>query len=132
MNALNKADRSHWRAALDQRAAELQGELSNAAADERDAGALSPRTTVQDDADVAEERIRDALRAAEARRDLDELRDIRTARERLACGSYGECVDCGVQIPRARLEAMPASARCVECQARHERAQAVEGRVAGT
>ena len=31
------------------------------------------------------------------------------------------CLDCGLEIPKARLEARPASVRCVECKAIKER-----------
>ncbi len=35
---------------------------------------------------------------------------------RLDEGSYGICVDCGRNIPKARLNALPETARCIECQ----------------
>ena len=35
-------------------------------------------------------------------------------------GKYGICIDCGKEIPAARLEAIPESVRCVEDQARYE------------
>ncbi len=57
---------------------------------------------------------------AEQERDVDELRQIAAAKERMARGEYGQCVDCGVDIPFARLEAQPAAARCVPCQERYE------------
>ncbi len=53
---------------------------------------------------------------------------IENARERLAAadaalahmdsGDYGTCVDCGNEIPIARLEARPMSIRCVDCAAK--------------
>jgi DnaK suppressor protein len=49
-----------------------------------------------------------------------EADNVETALERLAKGDYGKCVDCGKEIPRARLEAMPEAVRCIEDQARHE------------
>lgn len=41
------------------------------------------------------------------------------ALERMDDGGYGTCVDCGAQIPIARLEARPMSVRCVDCAAKH-------------
>ncbi len=35
---------------------------------------------------------------------------------RLVAGTYGVCVDCGRNIPKARLSAIPEAARCLECQ----------------
>jgi DnaK suppressor protein len=46
------------------------------------------------------------------------LAEIEAALARLDDGTYGECVDCGEQINSERLEALPAAARCVNCQAR--------------
>ena len=54
-------------------------------------------------------------------RDDAELHDIEAARRRLDDGSYGLCVDCGAAIGFERLRAEPAAARCLECQARHEK-----------
>jgi len=49
------------------------------------------------------------------------LRDVENAIERLAQGSYGICVDCGEEIPMARLQAAPCAMRCLECQQRSSR-----------
>lgn len=35
-------------------------------------------------------------------------------------GEYGECADCGVNIPFDRLRAQPMATRCVVCQERTE------------
>jgi len=46
------------------------------------------------------------------------------AHEALRCmdrGTYGICVNCGRQIPEARLHAKPEATRCVECQLELER-----------
>ncbi|MDH3399212.1 MAG: TraR/DksA family transcriptional regulator [Acidimicrobiia bacterium] len=43
------------------------------------------------------------------------LSQIEAALERLADGTYGYCIGCGLSIPLDRLEALPATARCVEC-----------------
>jgi DnaK suppressor protein len=45
-----------------------------------------------------------------------ELGDIETALERLDAGTYGQCTDCGVTIPPARLNAYPTAKRCIDCQ----------------
>src|SRR5438105_9580181 len=50
----------------------------------------------------------------------DETERVEAARQALADGTYGICVDCGKEIPAARLEAMPESIRCVEDQRLHE------------
>lgn len=44
------------------------------------------------------------------------LNAIGQALQRIADGSYGQCTDCGITIPDARLHANPEAARCVACQ----------------
>src|SRR4051794_29941709 len=59
-------------------------------------------------------------------RDTRELDDVAAALKRIDEGTYGECIDCGEDIPRPRLDANPAAARCIPCQ---ERLEAREGGV---
>jgi DnaK suppressor protein len=49
-----------------------------------------------------------------------EAENVEVALERLSKGDYGKCVDCGKEIPRERLEAIPEAIRCIEDQARYE------------
>ena len=49
----------------------------------------------------------------------EELR-VGEARKALAEGRYGICVECGKEIPPARLEAIPETIRCVEDQRTYE------------
>jgi DnaK suppressor protein len=49
-----------------------------------------------------------------------EAENVEIALQRLAEGTYGTCIDCGKEIPRERLEAIPEAIRCVEDQARYE------------
>ncbi len=51
-----------------------------------------------------------------------ELVAIEVALQRLAQGGYGQCLDCGVALPEARLQACPTALRCTPCQARLEAA----------
>jgi DnaK suppressor protein len=45
-----------------------------------------------------------------------ELGDIDASLERIDAGTYGQCTDCGVIIPPARLSAYPTAKRCIDCQ----------------
>lgn len=56
-------------------------------------------------------------------RESAELVAIDEALQRIADGSYGLCVDCGVSIVTARLHANPTAQRCVACQDKAEHAQ---------
>jgi DnaK suppressor protein len=68
---------------------------------------------------------------ASVSRDLTELTAVEAALARLAEGDYGECVDCGIAIPVARLSAYPAAKRCVSCQEAAEEAARRGGRPPG-
>lgn len=56
--------------------------------------------------------------------EMVELNAINAALNRIDLGTYGECTDCGVEIPPARLGAAPETPRCISCQ------EAVEKRLA--
>lgn len=53
-------------------------------------------------------------------RETAELRLVDEALQRIEAGTYGQCVDCGVAIPEARLHAAPEAARCIACQEKAE------------
>lgn len=47
--------------------------------------------------------------------------EVLAALARVDDGSYGRCVDCGNPVPDERLEARPATSRCVPCQGKRDR-----------
>ncbi len=49
-------------------------------------------------------------------RESAELDAIDAALKRIEDGSYGVCIDCGADIPAARLHAAPETPRCISCQ----------------
>jgi RNA polymerase-binding transcription factor DksA len=53
-------------------------------------------------------------------RGLRRLREITAALRRIEEGSFGDCADCGRDIPGARLAAIPWASRCVRCQETRE------------
>jgi DnaK suppressor protein len=54
--------------------------------------------------------------------------EILAALARIDDGSYGKCVDCMGPVPEPRLEARPATARCVPCQSKRDRRRRLPGR----
>lgn len=58
---------------------------------------------------------------SEALRDIDEWRSLRGALRRVDEGTFGVCIDCGIEIPFERLRAAPMALRCIDCQMRSER-----------
>ena len=49
------------------------------------------------------------------------LEAIELALERIEEGSYGQCDECGVKIPKLRLNALPYAPTCVKCAEQLER-----------
>jgi DnaK suppressor protein len=49
------------------------------------------------------------------------LEQVRAALQRIDDKSYGECIDCGRVIERARLEAVPWTPYCLADQEKHDR-----------
>ncbi len=80
----------------------------------------------------ARENESDDWAQADAERDLSialeergsaELMAIDEALKRVSDGSYGLCIDCGINIPTARLHANPTALRCIACQEKTELAK---------
>jgi DnaK suppressor protein len=49
------------------------------------------------------------------------LNRIERSLERIRSGAFGECIACGEEIPRKRLDAMPWTEYCLQCQDERER-----------
>jgi len=45
---------------------------------------------------------------------------IEASLERIEEGTYGQCEECGVKIPKSRLNAIPYATLCVRCASRQE------------
>ncbi|NCT97621.1 MAG: TraR/DksA family transcriptional regulator [Comamonadaceae bacterium] len=82
--------------------------------------AADKRARAADDNDAVADPAFD-LGSVLGEREAGELAAIDAALARIADGSYGLCLDCGVQIPAARLHAQPTADRCLDCQTRAER-----------
>ena len=61
---------------------------------------------------------------ADLSRDMAELRTLDAACDRMEDGRYGVCIDCGTDIPFARLQASPGAERCITCQEKYEKTYA--------
>ena len=49
------------------------------------------------------------------------LEQIEASLERIEEGTYGQCEECGVKIPKTRLNAIPYATLCVRCASQQER-----------
>jgi DnaK suppressor protein len=99
----------HERTQLLQRIAEQRGGLVSRA----DMAADHFDNSFQSRAQIRSER---QTEFAITEHETAELGDIEAALERLDAGTYGQCTDCGVTIPPARLNAYPTAKRCIDCQ----------------
>lgn len=94
---------------LDRTVAVLKGEHPLARGGSAEAGDAGANLTEAD-------RNEAAVQAAMTQRS-----DVVAALGRVDAGSYGLCVDCTNPVPELRLEARPATERCVPCQSKRDR-----------
>lgn len=119
MSALTQEDLNRFGQMLDRREAQLCGEVREVQQAEQDAqdGFVGVATDL---VDLAEIQRSSDLRYAETERDKIELIGIAGARERIAQGVFGDCIDCDEPIAIERLQVEPTASRCITCQERHE------------
>lgn len=77
----------------------------------------------QDTADQAVFSYQKELLFTRGTHDHGQLSLVKSALERLKEGSFGECVECGNQIGAKRLEALPWTPYCIDCQEKVERGE---------
>lgn len=77
----------------------------------------------QDSADQAVFSYQKEFLFTRSTRDHGQLAMVKRALERLNEGSFGECVQCGTPIGAKRLEALPWTPYCIECQEKIERGE---------
>jgi RNA polymerase-binding transcription factor DksA len=109
---------------VEKRRSQLLAELREDAARARDQPYSEHAGIAPDSGDESVATLIADLEQADLTRDLDELRAMEAAWQRLKDGTYGICVDCGGDVGYPRLKAFPAAARCVTCQERHEKTYA--------
>ena len=117
---LTAAERAALQAKLHARRDELRGEIAAQLKTQDDPRLVGLRNRMEDTDDWAAADAMAAMDIASVSRVLGILSDVEAALARLKEGTYGECIDCGVDIPYARLSAYPAAVRCVSCQERAE------------
>src|SRR5262245_5865441 len=88
----------------------LAGELEDLS------GKVSGDISGGDAADAAFDAGSDEIASQLAELEARELRQIERAIVRLKQGTYGVCEECSKKIPVARLNALPYSTLCIECQ----------------
>jgi DnaK suppressor protein len=71
--------------------------------------------------DAALDSVQDEISSQLAEVESRELARIEYALERMREGQFGLCEGCGINIPLARLQALPYATFCIKCQREAER-----------
>lgn len=112
----------HLQELLQTREQELRNDIQRELASQGTYSEVVP--TLPDPADASFADLAVDVGNAEVTRDINELRAIAAARKRMADGTYGECSECGTDIPYERLEVQPTAERCAPCQEQYEKTHA--------
>jgi RNA polymerase-binding protein DksA len=87
---------------LNQRIDEIEGDLRTAPSAD-----FEEQQATETEGDQVLEGVEDSARI--------EAQQIHSALQRIAEGSYGECMTCGEPIGEQRLEALPYALQCINC-----------------
>ena len=86
-------------------------------------GRESASDETRDVADQAVQSYQKELLFRQSTTGHEQLSLVRQALERLKEGTYGECIHCGKTIGLKRLEALPWTPACIECQEKIEKGE---------
>ena len=75
---------------------------------------------VLDEGESSEVDIQEEIEFALIQMKAEMLKRIDAALRRIGEGTYGECFECGEEIPQARLRALPFAVRCRDCEEARE------------
>ena len=101
---------------LETRQQELRRTVNRTQADGRSAD----EDTAQDIADRAASSYTKEFLFSQSNNDRQTLQMVDKALARIREGSFGECIHCGKEINAKRLEAVPWTRHCIECQEKLE------------
>ena len=100
-----------------------QQELRHAVSRNQQDGRSADEEATQDIADRAASSYNKEFLFSQSNNDRQLLILVDSALARLREGSFGECVSCGKEINAKRLEAVPWTRHCIECQEKAEKGQ---------
>jgi DnaK suppressor protein len=101
---------------LETRQQELRRTVTRTQAD----GRTVDEDTAQDIADRAASSYNKEFLFSQSNNDRQLLQMVEGALARIREGSFGECISCGREINPKRLEAVPWTRHCIECQEKLE------------
>ena len=104
---------------LEERQRELRQNVSRTEQDGRSADL----DTAQDIADRASSSYQKEFLFHQSSSERQTLQMVEGALSRIREGTFGECISCGNEINSKRLEAVPWTRYCIECQEKLEKGQ---------
>jgi DnaK suppressor protein len=109
----------HFEAKLREQQSQLQQTMASTVEQGREAAAED----TQDAVDLAVLSYQKELLFSQGTQGHAMLSRVNAALQRVADGTYGECVNCEKVIGAARLEALPWTPYCIECQEKIEKGE---------
>jgi len=121
---MNKADVKIYRERLLELRARLRGDVSQMA----DATLKKSRSEANGDlssmpihmADIGSDNFEQEFTLSLMQSEEETLDLIEASLERIEEGTYGQCEECGVKIPKMRLNAIPYASLCIKCASQEE------------
>lgn len=119
---MDKKKLDYFKKRLETRQQELRRTVSRTQQD----GRTVDEDSAQDIADRAASSYNKEFLFSQSNNDRQLLQMVDSALSRLREGSFGECISCGKEINSKRLEAVPWTRHCIECQEKLEKGQLEE------
>ena len=121
---MDKKKLDNFKKRLEERQQALRRTVSRTEED----GRIADQDPAQDIADRAASSYTKEFLFSQSNNDRQLLQMVETALLRIREGAFGECVSCGNEINAKRLEAVPWTRYCIECQEKLEKGQLEEAR----
>jgi DnaK suppressor protein len=107
---------------LDERRQEIMSQVHEKIRDVRTEGTHGKMSEVFDAGESSEADIQEDIEFALIQMKAETLSKINEALSRLEEGAYGYCFECGEEISKQRLRALPFAVRCKDCEEARETA----------
>lgn len=119
---MDKKKVESFRKRLEERQQALRKTVSRTEED----GRIADQESAQDIADRAASSYTKEFLFSQSNNERQLLQMVETALHRIREGTFGQCVSCGNEINPRRLEAVPWTRYCIECQEKKEKGQLEE------
>lgn len=114
---MDKKRLENFKKRLEDRQRELRATVNRTAQDGREAD----QESAQDVADRAAQSYNKEFLFHQSNNERQLLQMVESALSRIHEGTFGQCISCGEEINPKRLEAVPWTRHCIECQEKLEK-----------